>query len=183
MSKDEASKAHDLDPIDNSFALIRRARTRNGQKTLQETLQELREALKQTTSPSETVELRKKIDSAQKTQQTLDDFSAQIAMSMASGGRPVSAQGNVDEIKHKALQNYAHTHGLSLHDAQRKIDELLSSGSAKDFAELVQWSRMSDQPDHSRNGNMPAVHLHDAMAREHQASKEKYDPGGPEMAR
>lgn len=182
MSQDEKNKEHSLDPTDNSFALMRRARSRSG-LSLQETLLQLREALKDAPSPAESAALRKKIDAAEKTQKSIDALAVQIELSMAAGGRPVKVDGSVEDIKHKALHNYSITHGVTLHEAQQKVDELLCSGSAKDFAQLVQWSQMSNQNDNSKPERTLAAQLHDTEQRKHLKKPDEQAHAGPEMGR
>jgi hypothetical protein len=73
--------------------------------------------------------------------QRLAEFNQRTTLMMA-GWRGGTQFQDLLEIKSHAMTNIATELHLSLSEAQQRIDDLLSSGLSKDFAEVVKWGNL-----------------------------------------
>lgn len=151
---------------DSSFDYIKRAeelfrhqqanRSRKANKPV--TLQDLKALQKDAISDSEREVLEEAIKRLQEREARLSAFNASVVMSVMAGGKPVAGM-DLEAIKHHALHNIQQTDCVSLREAQLRVDELLSSGSTKDFAELVRWGTCHLNENDARREHGDREHL------------------------
>lgn len=173
----------DPDRLAQHYAAQRRANAANSASE-QKTTTELRQEISRAVTDDEKEALKEALDTIRMREREeadrLAEFNRQTTMIMLLGGNAMSNQfADLLEMKSKAITNMASELGVSLPEAQRRVDDLLSSGLTQDAAEVMKWGSKNDpEIDAAKklDGAPVVARIPVAPKQQHQDAREQENP-------